>query len=153
MLGIRALFNFFARPRGPRPKPIKIDPSWFPVPQTVAAEPDEWLPPGRVPPKPHLPPWEPPWVQAEPPWEPPWMAALAALPEDEPQPEAYWEPDDPDHYVPEDYPDDGLYADDPGAFAEDNPHWDDEPPEPEDDDIYVRPGEKVPLDAGELLRT
>lgn len=157
MLGIRALFNWFARPRGPRPEPIKVDPSWFPVPQTVAAEPDEWLPPGRVPPKPHLPPWEPPWVQAapssEPEWEPPWVAAFAAPPEDESPPEAYWEPDGPDYGPPADYPDDSLYADDPGAFAEDNPYWGMEPSEPEDDEIHVQPGEKVPFDAGELLET
>ena len=136
--------------------PIKIDPAWFPVPQAAAPpDADEWLPPGLVPPKPHLPPWEPPWVQAfEPPWVPPWEQALAAAPppEDDP-PEPWWEPDDPRYGPPVDYPDDGPYADDPGAFAEDNPYWDWEPSEPEDDDIYVRPGEKVPFDAGELLRT
>ena len=76
------------------------------------------------------------------------MDAFAA-PESDYPPEPYGGPDDPDYYVPEDCP----YECDPAAFAEDHPHWDEEPPEPEDDDIYVRPGEKVPYDAGELLRT
>lgn len=39
------------------------------------------------------------------------------------------------------------------AFAEDNPCWDEEPSEPEEDTIAVKPGERVPTDAGELLRT
>lgn len=65
-----------------------------------------------------------------------------------PPPEPYWEAGD---YPPENDP--YEYECDPGSFAEDNPYWDDEPPEPEDDDIYVRPGERVPFDAGELLRT
>jgi len=158
LLGIRALFNWFARPRGPRPVPIKIDPAWFPVPQpTPAPEYDEWLPPGMVPPKPHLPPWQPPWVAAfepssDPTWVPPWEQAFAAQLDITEPPEEYWESNDPEDYL---YPEDDLYECDPGAFAEDNPDWDDDlhDPEPEDDDIYVRPGEKVPFDAGELLRT
>jgi len=154
LLGIRALFNFFARPRGPRPVPIKIDPAWFPVPQTIASPmDDEYLPPGLVPAKPHLPPWEPPWGAAfEPPWMPPWEQAFAAQPNIAEPPGEYWESDDLDDYL---YLEDDLYECDPGAFAEDNPDWDETlpDPEPEDDDIYVRPGEKVPLDAGELLRT
>ncbi|MBB4212443.1 hypothetical protein EV659_1102 [Rhodothalassium salexigens DSM 2132] len=137
LLGIRALFNWFARPRGPRPEPIKIDPAWFPVPQpTPAPEADEWLPPGLVPPKPHLPSWEPPWVQTfEPPWVPPWEQACASPPEV--APETMQDDDYVDEY----------------AFAEDNPGWDDEPTEPAEDAITVRPGERVPLEAGELLRT
>tara|TARA_R100000322_G_scaffold167530_3_gene135625 strand:- start:17748 stop:18416 length:669 start_codon:yes stop_codon:yes gene_type:complete len=155
LLGIRALFNWFARPRGPRPEPIQIDPAWFPVPQPTPAPADEWLPPGLVPPKPHLPPWEPPWVAMfDPPWVPPWELMFAAQPEATELPGAYWEADDPEDYP---YPEDALYdyECDPYAFAEDNPDWaDDLPdPEPEDDDIYVRPGEKVPFDAGELLRS
>jgi hypothetical protein len=139
LLGIRALFNWFARPRGPRPVPIKIDPVWFPVPQPAASpDADEWLPPGLVPPKPHLPPWEPPWVQTfEPPWVPPWEQAFATAP---PEPEPSQSPDWPDDF-------------DPFAFAEEYPDWDEEPPDPEPDDIHVRPGERVPDDAGELLRT
>ncbi len=155
LLGIRALFNWFARPRGPRPEPIKIDPAWFPVPQPTPAPADEWLPPGLVPPKPHLPPWEPPWMAMfDPPWVPPWELMFAAQPEATELPGAYWEADDPEDYLyPEDDPYD--YECDPYAFAEDNPGWADglPDPEPEDDDIYVRPGEKVPFDAGELLRS
>lgn len=71
------------------------------------------------------------------------MQASASPPEAEVAPESYCEPD----YL-EDYPD-GY---DPVAFAEDHPYWDDEPPEPEPH-IYVHPGERVPEDAGELLRT
>ncbi len=124
LLGIRALFNWFARPRGPRPVPIKIDPSWFPVPQTIAS--------------PHESDWTPPWARTSkilPPWEPPWVQAVAPLPE--PAPET---PHD-DDYI------DGC------AFAEDNPGWDEELSEPEEDTITVRSGERVPTDAGELLRT
>tara|TARA_R100000455_G_C6272901_1_gene130045 strand:- start:2547 stop:3065 length:519 start_codon:yes stop_codon:yes gene_type:complete len=124
LLGVRALFNWFARPRGPRPEPIKIDPAWFPVPQP-AAPPDESE-------------WTPPWVaaqQALPPWEPPWAQAFAPPPEDAPE-----------------TPHDDDYVDE-YAFAEDNPGWDEEPPEPEEDTITVKPGERVPTDAGELLRT
>lgn len=115
MLGIRALFNWLARPRGPRPEPIKIDPAWFPVPQAAAPpDADEWLPPGLVPPKPHLPPWEPPWVRAfeppsEPHWVPPWEQAFAATnrkpgppPEDDPA-EPWCDPDDPAYGPPADY--------------------------------------------------
>jgi len=125
------------------------------VPQPTPAPADEWLPPGLVPPKPHLPAWEPPWTAVfEPPWVPPWERAFAAQPEATELPGAYWEQDDPeDDLYPEDDPYD--YECDPYAFAEDNPGWaDDLPdPEPEDDDIYVRPGDKVPFDAGELLRS
>ena len=88
----------------------------------------------------------------EPAWEPPWEKALAAQPKATEPPGEYWEVEYPEgDLYPEDYP----YECDPGAFAEDNPYWDDDrpDPEPEDDDIYVRPGEKVPFDAGELLRT
>ena len=139
LLGIRALFNFFTRPRGPRPEPIKIDPAWFPVPHTVPApEHDECQPPWRVSPKPHLPPWQPPWAAAfEPSWVPPWEQAFADVP---PEPDPSHDPDWPDDF-------------DPFAFAEDYPDWDEEPPEPEPDDIHVKPGERVPDDAGELLRT
>lgn len=73
----------------------------------------------------------------EPPWEPPWVAAFAAAP---PEPEPSQGPDWPDDF-------------DPVAFAEEYPGWDEEPPEPEPDDIHVMPGERVPDDAGELLRT
>ncbi len=38
------------------------------------------------------------------------------------------------------------------AFAEDNPSLDEEPPEPEEDTITVKPGERMPPDAGGLLR-
>ena len=39
------------------------------------------------------------------------------------------------------------------AFTEDNPGWDEEPPEPVEDTLTVKPGERVPTDAGELLTT
>lgn len=124
LLGIRALFNWFARPRGPRPVPIKIDPAWFPVPQTVTPQEESN--------------WTPPWAGTSnvlPPWEPPWVQAVAPSPE--PAPEAVHDDDYVDEY----------------AFAEDNPGWDEEPPEPESGDIHVMPGERVPDDAGALLRT
>ncbi|GER06696.1 hypothetical protein GCM10007972_12990 [Iodidimonas muriae] len=127
LLGIRALFNFFARPRGPRPVPIKIDPAWFPVPQpAVPTDEADWTPPRPDTPN-VLPPWEPPWVQT---------SAYDAEP-------AYEAPLETEH--PDDF--------DPVAFAEEYPDWDEEPPDPEPSDIHVRPGERVPDDAGALLRT
>lgn len=137
MLGIRALFNLFARPRGPRPEPIKIDPAWFPVAQAVApVEARDWTPP---------------WLQDAPPepsWEPPWMQAFESPPEPEYSPEPCPEPDCPEDCPLENDPHDY----DPVAFAEDYPDWDEEPSEPEPH-IYVHPGERIPADAGELLRT
>lgn len=70
--------------------------------------------------------------QSLPPWEPPWV-----------QTSAYEPP------LETEYPDDF----DPVAFAEEFPDWDEEPPDPEPSDIHVRPGERVPDDAGELLRS
>lgn len=58
-----------------------------------------------------------------------------------PQPESAPETTQDDDYVDE------------YAFAEDNPGWDEEPPEPEEGTITVKPGERVSTDAGELLRT
>lgn len=124
LLGIRALFNIFARPRGPKPVPIKIDPAWFPVPHTVPST-DEAD-------------WTPPWADASsvlPQWQPPWVQAEAETEAGSPQDESW----------PDDF--------DPVAFAEEYPDWDEEPPEPEPDDIHVMPGERVPDDAGALLRT
>lgn len=80
----------------------------------------------------------PPWANASsvlPPWQPPWVQAVAPPSEDAPE-----------------TPHDDDYVDE-YAFAEDNPGWNEEPSEPEDDTITVRPGERVPTDAGELLRT
>lgn len=34
------LFNAFARPSGPRPEPIQIDPTWFPEPAPTEGEPE-----------------------------------------------------------------------------------------------------------------
>ncbi len=103
-----------------------------------------------VPPKPHLPHWQPPWVAAfEPTWVPPWELAFAAQSEATQPPGPDQEPHDPGDYEPQDY----LYECDPAAFAEDHPYWDEEPPEPEDDTITVRPGERIPSDAGELIKT
>lgn len=124
LLGIRALFNFFARPRGPRPVPIKIDPAWFPVPHTVPSVAESN--------------WTPPWADTSsvlPPWQPPWVQAVA--PSSEGAPESPHDDDYVDEY----------------AFVEDNPGWDEEPPEPEEDTITVKPGERIPTDAGEVLRT
>ena len=78
--------------------------------------------------------FEPP---PEPDWVPPWERAFAIAP---PEPESSQGPDWPDDF-------------DPVAFAEEYPDWDEEPPDPEPDDIHVRPGERVPDDAGELLRS
>lgn len=58
-------------------------------------------------------------------------------------------PPEPEHAQTEDW-EDGF---DPYAFEHDNPGWDDEPPEDDLDYISVLPDEKVPLDAGEFLRT
>lgn len=88
-------------------------------------------------------------AKSEPSWVPPWEQAFAAQLEATQPPGQAQEPHDPADYEPEDYP----YECDPAAFAEDHPYWDEEPPEPEDDTISVRPGERVPLDAGELLKT
>ena len=86
---LKDVFNAFARKHGPRPRPIKIDPTWFAVPETVPEPPD--------------------------------------LPE-------------PDEF-------------DEQAFADDYPDWDEEPLEPVDDTITLKPDERVPVDAGALLRT
>jgi len=103
--------------------PIKIDPAWFPVSHTVPSlDETDWTPPWAEPPD-ALPTWQPPWVQID------------AKPEAEPPQEKTW---------PDDF--------DPVAFAEEYPDWDEEPPEPEEDTITVKPGERVPTDAGELLR-
>ena len=76
--------------------------------------------------------------QSLPPWEPPWVQAYAY------DAELAYEPP-----LETEYPDDF----DPVAFAEEFPDWDEEPPDPEPSDIHVRPGERVPDDAGELLRS
>ena len=89
MLRLKDVFNAFARKRGPRPHPIKIDPTWFAVPETV------------------------------------------------PEPTKYPEAEDFDEQV----------------FADEHPGWNYEPPEPLDDTITLKPDERVPVDAGELLRT
>lgn len=100
--------------------PIKIDPAWFPVPQTIASlECHDLTPPQTD------------TSNAQPSWEPLWAQAFEAAPE-------YEGNDDDDH----DY-----------AYLEDHPGWDDEPPEPLEDTITVKSGERVPFEAGELLRT
>ncbi len=40
-LPLTRLFNAFARPSGPRPTPISIDPTWFPVPESEWEAEDE----------------------------------------------------------------------------------------------------------------